>query len=155
MPAQGAHLGRVVSLDGGDAVVRFTRSAMCAHCCGCLAIGEKEMQLRVKNTLNARAGDTVEVNIEARSLVLASLLAYCVPLALLVGGLSIGSLVSDAVSALTGLACCAVGFLALRLLEPKLRAKHRFTPRMRAILNTEVTNDGEEGSPSAFHDGEL
>ena len=125
-----AHDGLVVSLDGGNATVRFVRGSMCAHCGACMRSGESEMELTLPNTLHAKVGDRVHVSLAARQLVRASLIAYAIPLLLLLLGVWLGSRITDVVALLCGLGGCAASFLILRLIDRKIRAKNTFAPAM-------------------------
>ena len=86
MENTGSHIGLVTALNGGDAKIRFQRGSACAHCGACLTIGESEMEITLKNSLGAKIGERVAVDLSPKRVVQASLLAYAVPLVLLVGG---------------------------------------------------------------------
>lgn len=141
-PLVSPHAGVVTALEGDVAVVRFQRSEMCSRCGACLAIGEKELETRVANTLNAKVGDLVEVRLAGNRILQASALAYVVPLLLLLVGVWLGSRISDLFALLLGVGGCAVAFLVLRWLERKRRLTARFAPRMCAILRDEADGEG-------------
>ena len=136
------HYGTVVALDGDRAVVRFARGSMCKHCGACLAIGEKEMELHVKNTENAAVGDAVIVELAPKSIVSASMLAYVFPLlALLLGIWSGLSVFGELGGILLGLVCCLLAYGVLRCLDRRFAKKQTFAPRMSAcIKNTKEEN---------------
>lgn len=136
------HIGVVVRLEGGDAVVRFPRSSMCRHCGACLAIGEKQMETRVANALGAAEGDRVCVEIAPRRVAEASVLAYLVPLVALLIGVWIGSRFSDLWAAAGGILGSAAAFLLLRALEKKRRLQAAFAPQMTAVYPAAA--DGED-----------
>lgn len=140
-PLSGDHTGLIVRLEGENAVVRFTRSAMCSHCGACMAVGEKELELSVPNALHAAVGDRVAVSIAPSRVLQASLLAYVIPLVLLIAGVWLGSRVSELFGLLLGVAGCGVAFLILRVLEKHRRDKDAFRPRMTALIE-----DGGEGA---------
>lgn len=139
--AEHAHTGVVVKLAGDMASVHFQRSAMCRHCGACLTLDSGEMETLVKNTLSAKPGDRVAVSIEPKRIMSAAILAYGVPLAMLLIGLYLGSLISDAVSVLLGLSLCACSYLLLRRLEKTWTKKETYAPKMTAIM-MEEDNDG-------------
>ena len=130
----GAHVGTVTRIAAGQAAVRFQRGSMCAHCGACLAVGEKELEMLVPNTLAALVGDRVSVTMEARRVVQASLLAYMIPLVLLLAGVWAGSLVSDVMALALGVAGCGISFFILRWTERKRKRTNAFQPRMTAII---------------------
>ena len=132
------HAGVVTAVENGVATVRFQRSAMCSHCGGCLAIGEKELETRVPNTLHAKVGDRVEVSMAGRRVLEASAIAYVVPLLFLLLGIWLGSYLSDVFALLFGVAGCALAFLVLRRLEKRKGFTQKFRPRMTGILQGET-----------------
>lgn len=135
------HVGRVVALEADTAVVRFQRSSMCAHCGACLTFGDKEMECRVKNELNASVGDRVRVELSGRKIVGASLIAYCIPLAALLFGVLVGSRFSDLMSIILGLVCCGTGYLLLRVLDRRFQRVQSFRPHMITILTDEEEDE--------------
>jgi len=131
----GTHIGIVKELAGGDAKVHFTRGSACAHCGACLTVGSSEMEITLPNTLGAKPGDRVSVDLSPKRMVQASLLAYAVPLALLIAGVLIGSRYADWAGLALGLGACGIGYLILRLVELRTRKKKTFQPRMVRILD--------------------
>ena len=65
----------------------------------------------------------------------ASLLAYAVPLLLLIAGVLIGSRIADWAGLALGVAACGIGYLILRIVEKKSAKKKSFQPRMTRILD--------------------
>lgn len=143
-----AHSGTVVALDGEMAVVCFQRSSMCAHCGACLAAGEREMETRVKNSLNASVGDRVHVELSAGTVAGASFIAYCIPLAGLLLGVLIGSLFSEIAAIACGLGCCAIAYLLLRVLDKRFARMQSFQPRMISLVTKEEEDENGEGTVS-------
>ena len=86
MENAGDHIGLVTSVTDGTAQVRFLRGSACAHCGACLTVGDSEMEISLPNTLGAKEGDRVMVDLSPKRVVQASLLAYAVPLVLLIAG---------------------------------------------------------------------
>lgn len=138
------HAGIVTKVVNNQATVRFTRGKMCAHCGACLAVGEKELELTVENTLGAEIGDAVSVSIPSRKVVQASLLAYLIPLACLLIGVGLGSLINDVCAMVFGIVGCGAAFLILRLMEKQRKKKNSdaFLPRMTSIV--EKKNDTKD-----------
>ncbi len=90
----------VVSTDGGTALVRSSGASGCASCgessgCGTRSLmavfGNKSSLLEIQNTVGARAGDRVEIQIEHSKIIKMSALTYLLPLFGLVGGGAVGS----------------------------------------------------------------
>lgn len=130
------HAGVVTQVHDGLATVRFQRNEMCAHCGACISVGEKELEMSVPNSLDAKVGDFVDVSLAPRRVVQASLLAYVVPLAGLILGVGLGSYFSDLMSLILGVAGCACAYLLLRLLEKRRNLRAAFQPHMMHILPT-------------------
>ncbi len=133
------HAGVVIETDGKTARVRFVRGKQCEHCGACLTVGEREMELVLDNDVGARAGDRVRVSLPPKRVLQASLLAYAVPLVLLIAGVWIGSMFSEWAALALGVGACFASALLLRLIERKGGLKRRFRPRIEAILD-----EGEE-----------
>ncbi len=90
--------GTVVSLDGEAAMVRKPEAGACHGCpqqgsCAATAVCDRQETLvRVKNTLGARPGDRVVLDIDQPSPALKPALYVIVPLLALVAGGSLGRL---------------------------------------------------------------
>ena len=90
----------VVSTDDRTALVRSSGTSGCGTCgesngCGTRSLmavfGSKTSLLRVENTVGARAGDRVEIEVEQAKIIKMSALSYLLPLLGLIGGGIIGS----------------------------------------------------------------
>lgn len=141
--------GRVVRVNGGVATVRFMRSKACEHCGACIYIGDTEAEVEIKNTLEALPGDMVRVELQAKSFLQANLLAYVLPLCLLIAGVALGSRISDVWGVVLGLVGAGSCFFILRALEPRLKKSNRFHPRMVSVEeyrdNIEIEGEKENG----------
>lgn len=134
MENTGAHIGLVTAVKNGTAQIHFLRGSACAHCGACLTVGESEMEVTLPNTLGAKQGDRVVVELSPKRVMQASLLAYAVPLLLLIGGVLIGSRYADWAGLALGIAACGIGYLILRIVEKKSAKKRSFQPRMTRVL---------------------
>jgi sigma-E factor negative regulatory protein RseC len=130
----GAHIGLVTAVKDGTAQIHFLRGSACAHCGACLTVGESEMEVTLPNTLGAKQGDRVVVDLSPKRVMQASLLAYAVPLLLLIGGVLIGSRYADWAGLALGIAACGIGYLILRIVEKKSKKRNSFQPRMTRVL---------------------
>lgn len=135
MENAGDHIGLVTGVQDGVAQVHFLRGSACAHCGACLTVGDSEMEISLPNTLDAKVGDRVAVDLSPKRVVQASLLAYAVPLVLLIAGVLVGSKISDWAGLVLGIAACGIGYLILRIVEKKSAKKRSFQPRMTRILD--------------------
>ena len=135
MENTGAHIGLVTAITDGTAQIHFLRGSACAHCGACLTVGETEMEVSLPNTLGAKEGDRVVVDLSPKRVVQASLLAYAVPLVLLIAGVLIGSRYADWAGLVLGVGACGIGYLILRIVEKKSKKKNSFQPRMTRVLD--------------------
>ncbi|MEA4913436.1 MAG: SoxR reducing system RseC family protein [Christensenella sp.] len=135
MENSGDHIGLVTSVKDGTAQIHFLRGSACAHCGACLTVGDSEMEISLPNTLGAKEGDRVMVDLSPKRVVQASLLAYAVPLVLLIAGVLVGSRIADWAGLVLGVAACGLGYLILRIVEKKSAKKKSFQPTMTRILD--------------------
>ena len=135
MENAGDHIGLVTSVTDGTAQIRFLRGSACAHCGACLTVGDSEMEISLPNTLGAEEGDRVAVDLSPKRVVQASLIAYAVPLVLLIAGVIIGSRFADWMGLALGLVACGISYLILRFVEKKSAKSKSFQPRMTRILD--------------------
>ena len=135
MENSGDHIGLVTSVKDGTAQIHFLRGSACAHCGACLTVGDSEMEISLPNTLGAKEGDRVMVDLSPKRVVQASLLAYAVPLVLLIAGVLVGSRIADWAGLVLGVAACGLGYLILRIVEKKSTKKKSFQPTMTRILD--------------------
>ena len=135
MENAGDHIGLVTSVKDGTAQIRFLRGSACAHCGACLTVGDSEMEISLPNTLGAKEGDRVAVDLSPKRVVQASLIAYAVPLVLLIAGVIIGSRFADWMGLALGLVACGISYLILRFVEKKSAKSKSFQPRMTRILD--------------------
>ena len=71
-------IGFVHKVKGSTATVRFERKTACENCNMCLKPKEEMyVELKLKNTLNAKVGDKVEVTMGQRAVLTASFIVAC------------------------------------------------------------------------------
>lgn len=133
------HFGTVTAVENGYATVRFERSSACKHCGACLEAGEREMEIRVENSRHAEVGDLVEVAMEKRAVLTATVLCYVLPLLGLLAGVIVGSFFGEWYAFGLGLGICAGMLLLLIPIERRAKTRGQFQPRM----------TGRQGDPSA------
>ena len=108
--------GKVVAAENGVLEVCFERPEACAHCgqCG----GQKE-ETFVKIPGSAPVGRWIDVDMPEGQVLKASMLAYVMPLLMLLGGLALGSVLfeKEIFWALTGVVCMGISWVILRLIE--------------------------------------
>lgn len=124
--------GKVVDVQEEKVFVCFHRPEACDHCNGCA--GQKHETL-VSIEGQAPLGSTVDVQMPAKQVFKASLLAYAIPIALLFAGLALGMVLfeQEGIAAALGLGCMALTYLLLRFIEQYLQKKHNWQPHIVAI----------------------
>lgn len=127
--------GEVIGVEGDTASVRFKRSKACGKCRACFTLGSDEAVIEIENILNAKAGDIVEIQLHANSMVKATLMMYGIPLIGLIIGVTAGSFIGgDAAALISGAGLALIAYLVIHIFEPKLSRKDAFKPRMLSIL---------------------
>lgn len=129
--------GKVVAAQGGELEVCFERPEACAHCGACG--GQKEETL-VKIPGDVPVGRWIDVDMPEGQVLKASLLAYVLPLVMLLAGLALGSVLfeKEALWAVTGIGCMGLSWLILHIIEKNMRRKDKWQPK---IVN--VHGEGE------------
>lgn len=120
----------------GWCTVRFPRKTACENCHMCLKPKEEMyVELKLKNTLGAKEGDRVTVEMGDKAVVTASLIVYLIPLGLLAIALGTASLANDiAVSLGAGGGALIVGFGIVALIDRYLKNKKGYAPQMKEII---------------------
>lgn len=137
------HTGTVVSTANGRAVIHFIRGSMCAHCGGCLAFGDKEMETVAVNAVGAMPGDKVKVALSAKNIVKASFLAYMIPLSALIVGVLVGNIVNEFTALILGLTFCGLSYVVLHKLDIGFRKNKVFEPVIIGFADTDNDDSNE------------
>lgn len=133
------------------ASVCFQRSSMCARCGACgMSSGQRDITVQVRNVLDARVGDEVEVQFTSRNALSSSVIGYIFPLLMLFIGVFVGyslpapdALASDAVAAVCGIVFSVGAFLVLRLLRPQLERRFSNVYTMTNRIASGITSSRE------------
>lgn len=129
------HIGKVISINGEEATVTFERSSMCNHCKACGIKDEKTMEACVLNDVNAKTGDSVVVEMDSRTIVKASFIAYVIPLVFFLLGLVVGFRINEIVAIVLSLSLCLISSLILFFIDIKLKDKAKFRPHITKVLD--------------------
>lgn len=128
-------MGEVTAVRGDSVEITFCRPADCEKCGACHG-SRAQMQITVKG--EAQVGDFAVVDMPASSVVKASALAYVLPLAGLLLGVAVGSLLFPVQESLAGVIGGAIG-LAVTLsvvaaTEKKRRSDPVWSPKLLRII---------------------
>jgi sigma-E factor negative regulatory protein RseC len=129
--------GIVTKVDGALAEVRTMKSAACEACSakGFCHDGGREMTVSVLNTVQARPGDRVRLEIATGAFVKVMFLLYIVPvLALLVGALAGLALSGDGAAAPGALAGFVLAVSFIRARGRRMGGMAAYQPRIARIL---------------------
>ena len=136
-------MGQIVNVEDSIATVKIRRGASCGSCTACgMAKDQSEISFRIVNDLNAQTGDWVELELESKSLIKATLIVYLLPLVALilgvVGGYALAGRLSgnpDLYGAIGGILFTVLSFLGIRALDPIIRRNGDYSPKMISIIN--------------------
>ena len=146
-------VGEITAVGNGEVEVTFCHSQDCGSCHACEG-GQDRMALRFRSLegTEPRVGDYAAVELPTGTVVKASLLAYALPLAGLLGGMALGALlqtdrpVLSALLGMIGLLVC-VGILALT--ERRRRASASWQPSLLKIYPREMYTGKKTALPPA------
>jgi len=136
--------GVIAKSENGMLTVIFDRPEACGECHAC----NRGSESCAKHTLvipgEGSPGDRIEVEIDESHFVLASAVAYLIPLVGLIGGLALGAIAGKAAAGSPGellAAACALlgtaaGYLLMRALNPRFE-KQRWQPRIVSVRPAE------------------
>ena len=141
--------GTVIAQNDGMIDVQFERPEACAKCGAC---GEGRAQCTTL-TLKAEAniGDEIVVEIPEGRVAQASMLAYIVPLLFFIAGLLLAgpvraalglSIPADLFTVLLGLAGIGLALIVLRALEPHMKKRGTWQPRVISVRPRDANGGG-------------
>ena len=128
--------GIVTKCEKDFAFVRITRDSMCGDNCGsCNLCGNKNIEIKAINSKGAKPGDRVEMNMPEQSGFSASLLAYGMPMLILIAGIIVGAVLGYAeLFGVISLGVIALWYIFLMVLEKNKKYAQRLTPEIVKIV---------------------
>jgi len=138
--------GIVEEIRKNTAIIKVVRSSSCKHCAekDSCSVAERNMLIEVKNSLNAKEGDMIEVSVPEGTFVKLSLMVYIFPVAALMAGAFLGNFLSmlfntdpSATAAITAAIFLAASFLCLKVFDKKKATGDKYYPRMTRIVSSE------------------
>ena len=136
-------IGVVRSVAGGLATVEFERSSACGKCgaCGLLSGASNRMVTTAAAPPGVQVGDQVRMVMSDSFFYLSTVLLYGVPLAALVLGVALGSLLfgpdRPIFPALIGLGLAAACYAILRLCDPWFKKLRQGKMRLEVVVPKE------------------
>ena len=136
--------GKVIKLKGDRAVIRVDRKSACDNCRMC-AIKPKSPHIDIilKNEVNAKIEDWVEIEIDDHVVVKSSLVVYTIPLITAFFGLLIGFLAfkEAAYQLIMFTGFLLVGFVVVFFIDKLIKNNKKYKQRITRIVTKEVQND--------------
>ena len=135
--------GIVEEIRRTTAVIKVEKSASCKHCSekDSCSVSDRNMRIEVKNSLNAKEGDRVEVSVPEGTFIKLSLMVYIFPIVALMAGAFLGNFLSaqlntdpSVTAAVTGAIFLAASFLGLKIYDRKKAIGDTYYPRMTRIV---------------------
>lgn len=136
--------GTVVDIHNGYAILELMPQDACASCTAnhaCSALGGGKKRISIKNSLNARKGDSVEFAISDRGGLISATLVYGLPVLCMISGMLLGSIAhrssslsSDSAVTIGGAAGIILAFVIIKLINPVVKNREVFRPRMVRIV---------------------
>lgn len=117
-------VGRVNDVRDGKITVEIDRKSACSSCGMCAMSHESgKMVLELENGIGAVPGDKVVLELPGSSILLASLLAYAVPLVFFIIGIAAGHYIfsrEQALALVCGIIFMAAGFFIVKFADKKI-----------------------------------
>lgn len=134
-------------VDNKTAKLKMQRHSACASCgkCQTLSSESKEILVEVDNSIGAKQGDHVEVNMENMNVLKATALAYLVPLIFLLVGtivsyfmldmiISTQGIIVELISGIIGIMLMLLSYVILKRNDSKFRDSRKFIPVITKII---------------------
>lgn len=134
-------------VDNKTAKLKMQRHSACASCgkCQTLSSESKEILVEVDNSIGAKPGDHVEVNMENMNVLKATALAYVVPLIFLLVGtivsyfmldmiISTQGIIVELISGIIGIMLMLLSYVILKKNDSKFRDSRKFIPVITKII---------------------
>lgn len=134
-------VGYVTKLEDEEAHIIFKRTSSCGDNCASCSGGCEipPLILNIKNTLFAKPGDAVAVNMEDSTFFKFTFFAYALPLILMLSGVAIAYITTkdEVISAFTGLGFLAISYVILRIVNNNYVKNKSNSVTMMKILSEE------------------
>ncbi|GHV01355.1 hypothetical protein FACS1894211_10930 [Clostridia bacterium] len=125
----------------GRAVVRFDRKASCESCNMCMSKRNMYIDYTLENTANAKAGDTVIVDLSTAALSIATLIVYVLPIAAALVAFMVTWGMDQRIQFGAALGAVGAAFALAAVLDAKYFKRKRLKPKMIKIINMEESQN--------------
>lgn len=136
--------GTVTKVSGKVATVRVGRHSACGSCgmCG-MSSAQRHVDFQTINTLNAKQGDTVKIEIKEGGAWKVATVAYLIPLLFGIALFVLGVLLSfpDWANLVMFLLGCAIAFFILVIIDRVKKHKWMQSPELIEIINNKTPEE--------------
>ena len=117
------NIGVVINLIDDDATLRFIKESACGgNCSGCGGCASKPIEVKLKNTLNVKEGDKVEVESDTHKILFWAFMLYIMPIIALLTAYGICSLfLKENTALVTGVVAFFAAFYIIKMYSKKFR----------------------------------
>ena len=145
-------IGRVEKIDKRNyATVVFPRKQACEHCQMCFQTKDSmRVSVRVHNTLNAKVGDNVAVDMSERIVLKSAFVVYLIPVLLVLTALLITRSLNERVQIIAFFVALATSIIIDVIVEKVFRKKRKTIAVISAIVSD---NENICSSDNAENDG--
>lgn len=137
--------GIVLELSDNNAIIGIERNSACSKCGACEPdSGHFQMKVSLKNTMNAKPGDIVELQLSPIKFLKASVILYLIPLLALIFGVALGYGVGiyleinrEFCGIICGILLTFLAYLLIKMKEPKFKKDIDLTPQIIGVYSDE------------------
>lgn len=136
-------IGRIIGIDGSEAVIEVERNSACAKC-GICHMGETQsLRLVVQNSIGAQVGNRVLIEMDKSSVLKAGTIVYLLPLLAFLTGIALAYGLDTVVDLPgspdwwgigAGFVLFALVFVVIRLREPVYKKNPEYVPTIVRIV---------------------
>lgn len=137
-------IGYVRKVEGENIELEVKRVSACGdNCKSCSgSCDEKAHIIVLPNKINAKVGDYVEVNAEAKNILKYMVIIYMIPFAFFIVGIALGNYIFksmgnanyEILSFFTGMISLVIAFLVVRMIDKRIAKKENSTVSATRIL---------------------
>lgn len=128
--------GRVIKIEGNLAQVEVERKSACRACGLCSLRGKNTMMAEVENSIGARVGERVRIEIPSSLILKGALLFYILPLVALILGLVLGIKITNLQTGglILGFSLFILSFILIWLYSKKTKARNIYRSKIVQII---------------------
>ncbi|MBA7617492.1 hypothetical protein ES703_24807 [subsurface metagenome] len=128
--------GRVIKVEGNLTQVEVERKSACRACGLCSLVGKNTMMAEVENTIGAKVGERVRIEIPSSVILKGALLFYILPLVALILGMILGIKITNLQTGglILGFSFFILSFVFSWLYNKKTRDRNIYRSKITKII---------------------